>query len=75
MITEQSKERLRALIITKLADYPNGITVVDFCEDTNMRVQTVSARFAELEADGLVTVCGRARSRATGASGKLRKLV
>jgi len=74
MITEETKERLHALILAKLTDYPNGVTVVDFCEDHDMRVQTVSARFAELEAEGLVVVSGRAKSRATGVSGKLRSL-
>jgi hypothetical protein len=72
-IVPLNAEAMRQIVLNEVRKYgDSGVTVVDFCADTGMRVQTVSARMAELEKLGQVKTVGRRVSHATNTSGKVR---
>jgi predicted Rossmann fold nucleotide-binding protein DprA/Smf involved in DNA uptake len=55
--------------------HPTGITVADLCEEYALKIQSVSTALTKLERIGVVKIVGKARSQATGSTGKLWALV
>ncbi len=61
-------------LLDYLRAYDDGSTAIDLATDTGLRTQSVSTRLAALEKLGYVETIGKRITRATGASGKVRKV-